>query len=114
LRWYDLVPDADHQVLVSGYGWFQSQGDLNRSDYVTAAATHDGKLVVACLPSNRPVSVDMSRLSGPARGRWYDPTDGTYTPVAGGALKNAGIRSFRSPGRNHRGDEDGVLVLQAA
>jgi Protein of unknown function (DUF4038)/Putative collagen-binding domain of a collagenase len=113
LRWYDLVPDASHQVLVAGYGWFQSEGSVNKTDYVTAAATPDGRLVVAYLPSRRPVSVDLSKLSGPVRGRWYDPTDGTYAPDAGAPLKHSGIHTFVSPGTNHGGDDDWVLVLQA-
>jgi hypothetical protein len=111
LPWFDLVPDVDHKVLVSGYGWFESQAGVNRSDYVTAAATRDGKLVVAYLPRNHPVSVDLSKLSGAVRARWYDPTDGTFT--AGAQVKNAGIDTFTPPGRNYAGDEDWVLVLQA-
>ncbi len=113
-RWFDLVPDSDHQVLVSGYGWFESKGSVNKTDYVTAAATRDGKLVVAYLPSGRKVLIDLSRLSGSVRARWYDPTDGTYAPAAGAPLKNSGIRGFKPPGKNHGGDDDWVLVLEAA
>jgi hypothetical protein len=112
LRWFDLVPDSDHRVLVFGYGWFKSQGSVNDSDYVTAAATRDGKLAVAYLPTSRPVAIELSKLSGPVRAQWYDPTAGTYVPVAGAPFASSGIRNFSSPGRNHAGDEDWVLVLR--
>jgi hypothetical protein len=112
LRWYDLVPDAGHRVLVFGYGWFETRGSVNDSDYVTAAATRDGKLAIAYLPTSRPVSIDLSKLSGPVLAQWYDPTNGTYVAVADTPLANSGIRSFKTPGRNHGGDEDWVLVLR--
>jgi hypothetical protein len=111
LPWYDLVPDAAHRVLVSGYGKFQTDGSVNDSDYVTAASTPDGKLFMAYLPSGGQVEVDMSKLSGSMRGQWYDPTTGSSAPI--GELEGAGVRSFKPPGANHAGDEDWVLVLRA-
>jgi hypothetical protein len=113
LPWYNLVPDQKHRLLVGGYGWFKSTGSVDDSDYVTAAATPDGKLAIAYLPTRRTVSIDMSKLSGPARAQWYDPTAGTFATVTGAPFANAGLRSFSSPGRNRAGDEDWVLVLRA-
>jgi hypothetical protein len=113
-RWFDLVPDTDHQVVVSGYGTFTEAGNVGDSDYVAAAATPDGRLVIAYLPTSRGVAVDMSRLSGPVRAHWYDPTEGTYLPVTGAPFPNAGTRSFAPPGSNGDGDGDWVLVLTAS
>ena len=81
--WYDLVPDQKHTVVVAGYGTFDgtaTEGNcfVMTSDYVTAGRTPDGSLVMAYLPSRRTVTVDMSKLSGPATARWYDPSRGTY------------------------------------
>jgi hypothetical protein len=112
-RWFDLVPDADHKIVVSGYGTFEASGDVNDNDYVTAAATPDGKLVIAYLPTNRPVAVDMSKLSGPTRARWYDPASGRYAPIPGSPFENAGTHEFATPGRNSGDNEDWVLVLTA-
>jgi hypothetical protein len=53
----------------------------------------------------------LSRMSGPVRARWYDPTRGTFTSVPSSPLGNRGIRSFTPPGKNGGGDEDWVLVL---
>jgi hypothetical protein len=112
-RWFDLVPDADHRIVVSGFATFTEDGNVDESDYVTAAGTPDGKLVIAYLPTAQGVVVDMSTLSGPVRAHWYDPTNGTDVPVAGAPFANAGTRSLTPPGKNSDGDEDWVLVLTA-
>jgi hypothetical protein len=115
--WFDLVPDQNHALVTAGYGTFDaSTTEGNRfvmtSDYVTAAATPDGKLALAYLPSPRAVTVDMSRLSGPARASWYDPSHGTYSPIKGSPLANKGKHTFIPPGNNGDGDGDWVLVLE--
>lgn len=112
-RWFDLVPDRAHEVLVSGYGTESQNGNVNDSDYATAARTPDGTLVIAYLPTPRPIAVDMSKLSGPVRARWYDPATGAFLPVTGSPFANAGARTLTPPGRNGGGDGDWVLVLTA-
>ncbi len=84
---------------------------MNDNDYVTAARTDDGKLVIAYLPTSRTITVNMTKLSGQALARWFDPTSGTYTAAAGSRLPNVGRRQFTSPGKNADGDDDWVLVL---
>jgi hypothetical protein len=115
--WYDLVPDQDHTVVTAGYGTFDaSTTPGNRyvmtSDYVTAARAPDGHLVMAYMPSLRSLTVDMSKLSGPARASWYDPSRGAYTPIKESPLPNSGKRNFAPPGNNGDGDGDWVLVLE--
>jgi hypothetical protein len=113
LPWYKLVPDQSHSVVIDGYGTFATSGNVNSSDYVTAARTSDGKLVVAYLPSRRSIVVDMTKLSGRLRARWYDPSRGTYVDVAGTRLESSRTRRFVPPGKNGDGDGDWVLVLRA-
>jgi hypothetical protein len=110
LPWYDLVPDQAHTVVTSGYGTFGAD------DYVTAARTASGDLVMAYVPTARTVTVDMSQLSGPVRARWYDPAAGTVTNIVGSPFANAGMVDFTTPGNNAdgAGNEDWVLVLCAA
>lgn len=116
--WYNLVPDQNHTVVTAGYGTFDAATDyadrsLGKSDYVTAARTPDGSLVMAYMPTLRSLTVDMTKLRGPVRARWYDPSRGVYTPIVGSPFPNAGTRDFTPPGNNGDGDGDWALVLEA-
>ena len=104
--WYNLVPDQTHTVVTDGFGTFGS------TDYVTAARTPDGKLVIAYVPSTSIVTVDMSQLSGPVTASWYDPSAGTFTQIAGSPIQNTGLADFMTPGANGDGGADWVLVLE--
>lgn len=114
--WYDLVPDQGHSVVTGGYGTFGIDDRTAGGDYVTAARTGDGSLVMAYVPSTgtepRRITVDMARLSGPASERWYNPTNGDYIDIPGSPLANAGTRTFATPGDNGTGANDWVLVLE--
>ena len=111
--WYELVPDQTHTVVTAGYGTFSGSGSNSANDYVTAARTPSGKLVIAYVPSARTVTIAMSQLSGPATVRWYDPVVGTFTTsIVGSPFANTGLSSFTTPGTNAGGDEDWVLILE--
>ena len=112
--WYRLLPDEKHTLVTTGYGKPTADGDVDSSDYVTAAATPDGTLGIAYLPIGGTITVDLARLKGSVRASWYDPTDGTYRPVSRALL--AGPRSIHltAPGKNAAGDGDWVLLLTAA
>ncbi len=116
IPWQHLVPDQDHSVVTSGFG---SWGTLNKtrvseSDYATAARTSDGAVVVAYVPTARTLTVDMANLRGPAKARWFDPSDGTYKEISGSRFANSGSHQFTPPGKNHDGDGDWVLLLEAS
>jgi hypothetical protein len=87
---------------------------VSESDYATAARTTDGAYVVVYMPTARRITVNLSSLRGPATGAWFDPTDGTYHAIQGGAIPNKGSREFAPPGKNHAGDSDWVLLLNAS
>ena len=110
--WYNLVPDFNHVVVIAGYGTFSSTGFVASNDYLTAARTTDGSLVVIYTPIIRQFTVDMSQLSVPAITRWYDPANGAFTPITGSPLANSGTRNFTPPGANSDGDGGWVLVLE--
>ena len=115
LRWQDLVPDQAHAVVTGGLGTYGNvETKVSVSDYLTAARSHDGSLVVAYMPTSRTITVNMGSLSGPARGRWFDPSNGSYQDAAPGVLDNSGSRQFTPPGKNHDGDGDWVLLLEAS
>jgi hypothetical protein len=113
--WFDLVPDTEHRLVVSGYGKYSDTGDVNDSDYVTAARTPNGRLAIAYLPTGHPIVVDMSAMAGGrVRAQWYDPTSGTYATIPGSPFASNGRRPFAVPGKNQAGDHDWVLVLTTA
>lgn len=79
-----------------------------------AAITADRTLAVLYIPSARAVTVDPGRLAGAlAAARWYDPTSGR-TVAAEPPGQNSGRAEFAPPGANDRGEQDWVLILQAA
>ena len=103
-RWFDLVPDTRHRLVVSGYGSYSDQRRLNGNDYVTAARTPDGRLAIAYLPTGQPIVVDMAQMAGRrVRAQWYDPTSGRYSTVPGSPFAARGRRRFTVPGKNHEG-----------
>jgi len=116
LAWHELIPDQDHSVVTHGYGTLGNDDRTPGGDYVTAARTADGRLVMAYVPATkadqRTITVDMARLSDPANARWYNPTSGTFTDIAGSLLANSGPREFTTPGDNGTGTNDWVLVLK--
>jgi hypothetical protein len=56
--------------------------------------------------------VNLARLSGAITARWYDPTKGTYQPIAGSPFPNTGSQAFTTPGVHADGAGDWVLVLE--
>ena len=113
LKWYDLVPDQAHEVVIDGFGTFDARGSIAASDYVTAARSGAGDLLVAYLPTPRTVTVNMDQLTKPVWARWYDPTEGTFHGDHDRPLVNRGVRKFTPPGPNSSGDDDWVLVLDS-
>ena len=111
--WYNLVPDQNHTAVTAGYGTFSSTGSLGANDYLTAASTADGRLLIAYIPTFRTITVDMTKMSGPASARWYDPSSGSYTAISGSPFANTSTQQFTPPGNNHDGDGDWVLVIEA-
>ncbi len=109
--WWKLTPDTNHLLLTSGYGSYTMTGRCSTNDYVTAAATPDGSLMLAYLPAENTVTVNLAQFSGGIRARWFDPTAGTYATISGSPFANAGTQVFTPPGGNAAGDADWVLVL---
>ena len=102
--WHTLVPDQRHSLLTKGY----EAG----ATYAAAARAADGSFALIYVPTRRSIVVDLRRLAGPVRARWYDPTDGTYTTSSPLPLPNTAEHAFVSPGLNSVGDDDWVLALE--
>jgi hypothetical protein len=137
-KWYELRPDEDHKTVTGGYDaiachagrtavWAAHFAALSRfvwaarrigyiaaNGCATTARTDDGSMVIAYMPTLRPLTVDMARLAAPVIARWFDPTDGSFTDVGSAPIANTGSFTFRAPNQNQAGDEDWVLVLETA
>jgi DNA-binding transcriptional LysR family regulator len=111
--WWRLVPDTPHRGLTAGYGTFADGGSVDSSDYATAAATADGGLAIAYLPTRRTVTLDLRRFRGRVNARWFDPTRGTYRAISGSPFARTGSLRLTPPRRNGEGEDDWVLVLSA-
>jgi Protein of unknown function (DUF4038)/Putative collagen-binding domain of a collagenase len=115
LPWQDLVPDQDHSVVTAGFG---TPGDMetrvSKSDYATTSKTPDGAYVLVYVPTARTITVNMTNLKASAAGKWFDPSNGAYTSIAGSPFANKGTQQFTPPGNNHAGDSDWVLLLDAS
>jgi hypothetical protein len=113
LPWWNLVPDQAHQIVTSGFGTYSSgNGNLTAANYATTAWVTDGSLAVVYDPAGNALTVDLAKFSGPVTARWYDPSNGTYTAIAGSPFANSGSHVFSTPGANHDSNPDWVLVLQ--
>jgi hypothetical protein len=111
IAWQNLVPSGlgGMKVLVTAGGSTPSA-----SNYVAAAATPDGTLLVAYVPPahSGSITVDMTAMSKPARARWLNPASGAgvYTLIGTG-IANTGPVVFTPPGNNSSGFSDWVLVV---
>jgi len=113
LPWWNLVPDQTHQIVTAGYGTPNgSSGNLPAANYSTTVWAPDGSLAVVYDPAGNALTVNLAKFSGPVTARWYDPSNGTYTPIAGSPFANGGSQVFSTPGQNHDGQSDWVLVLE--
>ncbi|HEY4300412.1 MAG TPA: DUF4038 domain-containing protein [Candidatus Didemnitutus sp.] len=101
-RWWELVPDRDHTVVTDGLG------ERWGLDYTAAAATPDGKLVIAYMTAARTITVDLAKMpAGDAKAWWFNPRTGETTKI--GTIGTGAPRKFTPPG-----DGDWALVLDDA
>lgn len=63
---YNLVPDQGHSVLIAGF-----QSGIS---YAATARINDGSSVIAYIPTNRSVTIDLTQVAGTsARAWWFNP-----------------------------------------
>lgn len=112
--WWTLTPDSAHGVLTAGYGTYAdgSSGSIDSNDYAPCSWISDGSLALVYMPTNRTMTVDMSKFSGTVTCRWFDPTDGSYTADAASPHANSGTHDFSRATTNSTGGSDWVLVLE--
>ena len=109
IAWQKLVPSGTGspfigRVLVPG-------NDTSTGGAVAAAQASDGTLLLAYVKSgaSQSFTVDPRSMSGAARARWWDPTNGAFTNA--GSIPNTATQVVNTPGTNGAGANDWLLVL---
>jgi hypothetical protein len=111
VNWFNLVPDQNHTVVTAGYGEPSSSNFPINDSYVTTAASPDGTLAVSYLPARQTITVNLAAFSGTVTGRWFDPTNNTFSAVTGSPFNNTGAIQLTPGGNNSEGSSDWVLLL---
>lgn len=107
IAWWKLVPDLKHELVTAGFG------EWKQADHATAARADDGSCAIVYLPTPRMITVDLAKLKGPVKVRWFDPTTGESTFVEGVPFSQGGQREFAPWRANSAGESDWVLFLEA-
>jgi hypothetical protein len=112
INWWKLVPSGlnEMKTLI-----ISEKNNPHDSDYVAAAATPPGNLLIAYIPPAHSgnIIVDMSTMKEKITARWFDPTSGDYTSIKDSSFTNKGRHEFLPPGKNKSGENDWVLVLES-
>jgi Protein of unknown function (DUF4038)/Putative collagen-binding domain of a collagenase len=116
-HWWNLIPDWSRQFLISTT--LTGGSDIEKDDYTMAAFDSvKGEFGVVYCTEPQTVTINLSKISGNAKVRWYDPTSGDYINIKGAAK---GLQRFTTPTLPHEeyntdGSEetsnDWVLVVE--
>ena len=89
-----------------------ADGQGEGGDHVEATRDAEGRYAFVYVPTGRPVTVDLAKLSGArVKAWWFDPRTGAAAAI--GEWAREGTRAFTPPGTAGRGN-DFVLVLDDA
>ena len=112
VRWWELIPSG-----LNGMKQLITEGGStdSKTDYVSAAATPDGTLLIAYIPPDHQgsITVDMTVLKGKVNSYWYDPTNGVQVIIDGSPFTNKERHEFTPPAKNSSSQNDWVLKLVA-
>ncbi len=114
--WERLEPDYKHTFVTSQ----TTNPAIHDPTYVSAAITRDGTLGVVYYPGLSgnafKLTLNLSKMgggTGVSNLYWFDPSGGTQRSIPGGPFANSGSHTFTTPGNNHAGSTDWVLVAEA-
>lgn len=114
IAWWTLVPDTSRRLVTRGSGTCPTSGSIVNVSCVTDAYSADRTLALVYEPQRARITIELSRMAGSTRARWYDPIDGTYARISGSPFANSGSHNFTPPHDHGAGDHDWVLLLQAS
>lgn len=107
IKWWKLQPDMDHQVLVGGFGTFMTD------DYAVCAVSEDKAMAVIYTPVAQSFELKLPDFGQHSRARWFDPVSGRFIPIdMRFPEKKKKSVVLTTPGINHSGNQDWVLILE--
>ncbi|MGH9856208.1 MAG: putative collagen-binding domain-containing protein, partial [Acidobacteriota bacterium] len=96
-RFHLLEPDQTQTVMTNGYSSLQN--------YAQTARASDGSSVIAYIPTERTVTIDMTKVSGStAKAWWFNPRTGDATLI--NTYSTSASQNFTTPDSS-----DWVLVI---
>lgn len=102
LPWHLYTPKRGGVVI--------NPGEFGDSSYVVASATPGLDDIVAYVPEDRAVGVDLVRSSGTITIEWFDPTIGVYSRGRG-SIVDGNTLVVEHPGENSSSDNDWILTV---
>jgi hypothetical protein len=116
LAWSTLAPDLAHALVTAGAGTYHTDtgtwGGILADNYAIAAKSADGTLGLVYDQAGNTLTVNMGAMTGTVTARWFDPSNGTSTAIAGSPF-SGGSRVIATPGNTSDGQTDWVLLLQS-
>lgn len=104
VAWHLLQPKTDTSVVTSSLG-----SGITR---VIPARASDGTFAAVYVASAVSPTANMTAITHtPVRIRRFDPTNGSYTTLAGSPFPNTGTQTLTHPGNNAGGNSDWVWIL---
>ncbi|MEZ4272610.1 MAG: DUF4038 domain-containing protein [Myxococcota bacterium] len=98
IAWWTLAPA--HALVQSNPSAYLSKRVVAKSP--------SGDLAVAYTPDSNPITLSMASFVGAMQARWFNPTTGTFTNIAG-TFDNSGTHGFTPPASG-----DWLLLLTSA
>lgn len=97
--WYNLIPDSSQQIIKDGAGQYGA------NNYAVAASDVNGKYIVAYIPSERRISLQIDQLDNrEVRIFWINPESGKI--IQNKPINNTGVLNLVTPDVG-----DWVLIL---
>lgn len=109
IKWWKLQPDINHQLLTGGFGTYQTD------DYAVCSVSENGSQAVIYTPVKQSLELRLPEFGQKCRLRWYDPADGKYSKIdMRFPKKKKKSVVISTPGLNHSGREDWVLIIEGS
>jgi hypothetical protein len=109
IKWWKLQPDIDHQVLAGGYGTYMTD------DYAVCSISENGSQAVIYTPSAQSIELKLPDFGQRCRARWFDPVSGRFSAIdMRFPKKRKKAVVLTTPGVNHSGSEDWVLIIEGS